>query len=75
MVTYVFQYECRFRGGWDPGSVKEDAVSVFKGSSDKKVRGLQVITEECVEFINELGMEFSSPKCHFFRRCDDDTTA
>jgi hypothetical protein len=50
-------------------------MSVFEGSSNKKVRGLQIITEESVEFVNELGVKFSSPESHLLRRCDDNTTA
>jgi hypothetical protein len=75
VLLYMFQYERGFGWSGDPGSVKEDRRAHIKGSGDKKIRDLEIIIEEYVKFINELGVEFRRPKNHLARRGDNDAVA
>jgi hypothetical protein len=75
MITYMFQYECGFRGGRDTGGVKKHRSARIKCSSDHQVRDLQILVQKYVELVEKLGVERRGPENHLARRGEDNTTA
>jgi hypothetical protein len=75
MITYMFQYECGFCGGRDPGGVKKHCSALIECSSDHQVRDLQILVQKYVELVEKLGVERRGPENHLTGRGEDNTTA
>jgi hypothetical protein len=75
MITYMFQHECGFRGGRDPGGIKKYRGARAKCSSDHQVRDLQILVKEYVELVEKLGFERRGPENHFTGWGEDNTMA
>jgi hypothetical protein len=75
MIMYMFQYECSFHRGRDPGGIKKYRGARIECSSDHQVRDLQILVKKYIEFVEKLGFERLGPENHLTRRSEDNTTA